>query len=616
MERLRELREKSEAMHTYHLPLVIFLSLVRTSLALDIAICQPRIVSTLLQDPSLAYNATIFYQTPATAQNGSLTLLGCELYCAPGQPGVDADCGNRLIQWFLPALFLVFSIATPPVGRWYQVWTSVRPLADPFDAILSVSHRLSVAERCHRDAAALVKKLSKKGDAGAGNGGESDRERDEDAQHLEHRLQIGIALLLYTLPIVAPHLGAKRILSVLISASRLKKPQLTSLIYHTAGRLAEDRSRAIAGAWFTAVSCIAGFVLATVPPLGGSSPSGAMVAASLTLAPLTCDMLLGHAVGEAGSNHRVREVLVSFLDRCQCSGRNQKDLDVLQELRVALIRTEKKRDTLALVAGTSWYQPRRVIAEERKGRTWTHHAAVALLLANTLTSFAAAAGALAAPPTYLNDRHFLMFGIFGGWILSALITRLTTWTNQRNLERLALIVAVKDMFLATAISVLLSATTCGWLSSCKVWANYYGYGAAHARVPLDNSAAFAWNDGVLYPALVCVSLGLNLLTYLVLRWLVYGTAFRVLATPSESEFGHVIEDEPGAVHAVAIQGGAPARTTSSTLSFTNGIHKIQRNQAADSPSSENLADAHDLSSLPYVASPEDPSASPPRSITL
>ncbi|KAJ7277528.1 hypothetical protein C8J57DRAFT_186648 [Mycena rebaudengoi] len=517
-------------LRAYHLTFAILLFLVPTSVAvIDIAVCQQRISAALLQDSSLADNTTIFYQTPATAQNGSLTLLGCELYCAPGQPRLKADCGNRLFQWFLPTLFLIVSIATPPIGWWYQVWTSVRPVADPFDAILSVSHRLSVAERCRCDAATLANELALKEDA-SGEGGESVQERDKDTQRLaDHRLQISIALLLYTLPIIVPHLGPKHIISTLISSSRLSNAQLTSLIRHTAGSLAEDRTRAAAGAWFTTVSCIVGFVLATVPHLGGSNPSGAMVAASLVLAPLTRDVLLGHAVGEVGSHYRVRKVLGSLLVRCQCTG------EVLQQLREAL-SPEKEMDTLALDAGTSWYQPRRVLAEEQKGRTWSHRAAVALLLANTLTS-------LAAPPSYLNDRHLLILGILGGWILSALMTQLLTRRDKRNHERLSFIVA-KDMLLAVAIPVLFSMTTCGWLSTCKLWGNYYGYGAAHARVPLDNAAAFVWNNDVLYPALVCACLGLNLLTYLVLRWLVYRTAFLVLVW-SEGAIGEALRSGEG-----------------------------------------------------------------------
>ncbi|KAJ7824561.1 hypothetical protein B0H13DRAFT_1919085 [Mycena leptocephala] len=341
--------------------------------------------------PSLADNTTIFYQTPASAQNGSLTLFGCEVYCVPGQPRLKSDCGNRLFQWFLPGLFLIVSIATPPIGWWYQVWTSVRPVADPFDAILSIS----------------------------------------------------IALLLYTIPIIAPHLGPKSILSAVLSSSCLKKPAHLPNPPHC-GRLAEDRTRGVAGAWFTSLSCIAGFVLATVPPLGGSNPSGAMVAASLVLAPLTRDVLLGHSVGEVGSNHCVREVLASFLA----------DREVLEQLHEALTHGEKEMDTVA------WLRARRGI--NRYGR-WQR-------------------SGRAGPG------------------------RIALWsnTNRRNLERLGFIVA-KDMLLAVAIPVLFSMTTCGWLSSCKLWANYYGYGAARARVPLDNTAAFEWNNRVLYPALVSVS---------------------------------------------------------------------------------------------------------------
>ncbi|KAJ7820462.1 hypothetical protein B0H14DRAFT_3735661 [Mycena olivaceomarginata] len=231
-------------LHAHHLTFAILLFLVPPSLAvIDITTCQQAIATALLQDPSLTDNTTIFYQTPTSAQNGSLTLFGCEVYCVPGQPRLKSDCGNRLFQWFLPGLLLIVSIATPPVEWWYQVWTSVRPVADPFDAILSVSHRLSVAERCHRDANELVDAWREEGESGP----KWDTQRIEQSNP---RLQISIALLLYTLPIIAPHLGPKRILSAVLSSSLLNKTQLTSLIHRTAGRLAEDRTRGVAGAWF------------------------------------------------------------------------------------------------------------------------------------------------------------------------------------------------------------------------------------------------------------------------------------------------------------------------------------------------------------------------------
>jgi hypothetical protein len=128
------------------------------------------------------------------------------------------------------------------------------------------------------------------------------------------------------------------------------------------------------------------------------------------------------------------------------------------------------------------------------------------------------------------------------------------------------------MLLAVVIPVLFSMTTCGWLSSCKLWANYYGYGAARARVPLDNTAAFAWNDGVLYPALVGTSFGLNLLTYLVLRWLVYRSAFRVLVW-SRSTIGEALWSGKGTTgldielqHSNLIAVAVPSVSSSSSTS--------------------------------------------------
>ncbi|KAF7328963.1 Carboxylic ester hydrolase [Mycena venus] len=522
----------------------IILSLSTSTLAIiNIAACKQTIAAALLQDPALAYNDTIFFETPASAQNGSLTINGCEMYCAPGQPRIDPDCGNRLFQWLLPALFLVVSVAAPPVGWYYQVWTCVRPIADPFDSVLSVSHRLSICERCHQDAGTLVGQLKERTAKDrqvtkASESGESNNRRQSKfvAQDIS-QFQTSIALILYTFETVASHVNSRTsFLSAIISSSSLPTPTLVLLIHHTAGRLAEDRTRGLAQAWFTTASCIASLILATVPALGGSSPSGAMVAAALVLAPLARDVLLGHSIGEVGSHYRVCTVLAEFMEACQCADEDTKVKELGEAL--ALAGSEKELEKLALTAGTSWYQPRRTLRDEQEGaRTWNRTLAVALLLADTLTSFAAAAGALAAPPSYLNDRHFLMFGILGAWILSAA----TTWVLMRyslsNLQNLGCFVAAKDILLAVTIPVLFSATTCGWLSSCRLWSNYYGHG--FPRVPLDNSAAFAWNDGVLYPTLVGVCQGMNVLTYLVLRWLVYRKAFGVLVW-SERAIGEAL----------------------------------------------------------------------------
>ncbi|KAK7028261.1 carboxylic ester hydrolase [Favolaschia claudopus] len=498
---------------------------VSSQAILSIATCQATIASALLQDPTLAHNLSIFTEIPATATNGSLTIFGCQAYCAPHQPRMNADCGNRLFQWFLPALFLVFGVATPPTCWRWQVWTALRPIADPFDAILSVGHRLSVCDRCYWKAGNVADVILREGRSGGRHG-----------RREECRLRKSIALIFYTFPTVVPSVGLEKSLtslSAIILSSPLPTPNLTPLIYDTAAKLAEDRTRGLAQAWFTVISCITGFVLATVPPLGGSSPSGSMVAAALVLAPLARDVLLGHAIGEVGSHHRAYVMLKEFVDGCQGA-----DNGLMKEMDDAIVRADGEEATgkLVLTAGTSWYQPRRNLAEEQVHiRTWRRAVGMMLLLADTLTSVAAAAGALAAPPSYLNNRHFLLLGILGAWISSAgatsLLRRYHSVGPSSRIRRLGCLVVGKDLVLGAAVPLLFSATTCGWLSNCKLWSNYYNLRSS-PRIPLDNSIAFAWNDSILYPALVCSCLGMKIATYLLLRWWVFRQAFAVLASGS------------------------------------------------------------------------------------
>lgn len=192
--------------------------------------------------------------------------------------------------------------------------------------------------------------------------------------------------------------------------------------------------------------------------------------------------------------------------------------------------TKRGLEELLYTSGSLFYQPHRFSDDNSKSkRLWDRITLLAFLSAVPI-SLAGASGALAAPPSYFNDRNFLIVVIAVIWLVSPCMIRALAMTlgsrnsqnrNSQNQEWMWRLVAIKDSLVAVGIVVALSAITCGAGGNCKMWSGYYRYGPDAAQIPLITAPIFHWNGYVLYPALVSVCIGWNIATYFGVRYFTY-----------------------------------------------------------------------------------------------
>ncbi|EMD00414.1 hypothetical protein BAUCODRAFT_163744 [Baudoinia panamericana UAMH 10762] len=521
----------------------------------DISHCRTSIASALQTNPVFGYDDTVFANIPAGPDNATLWLHGCEMFCAANRTIVD-DCPARLVQWFLPVLFLVVSVITPPMVPWARVWIVLRPVADPWSAVFALAYHIELAHRCCLAVQPLAAQLGDGAEPASAIEGQVNilfrmltklfRDTLSAIQHTtlnmakaslrlcqDPPLEECLALVLLTLvemePGSSPTTGLERLRSLLQTSCSATNKRLVGHVYTIASKLMDNRSHSTLQAVLTTIFCAVSILIATVPAVGGSTPSGAMVAAALTLSPLITVVLLSNAIGAPASLRRVQEIMNEFDERCTASHPGPL-LVTSSAINAADL------DSLVFTSGTTWYQPRR---SDKGTLPLTAYFGITtiLLLTDFILSFAAAFVALAGPPAYVNDRHWVLVGLFFAWVANALTSRiLIHWLagsdkEPRSYQRLGLYTGIKDLAVALAVAVLFSATTCGWLSTCRIWANMYGFpGRSSHTVPLNNDAAFHFNNYTLYPWLVGVCLGSHFLTYILIRWFLWPwTTFRLFA---------------------------------------------------------------------------------------
>ena len=151
-----------------------------------------------------------------------------------------------------------------------------------------------------------------------------------------------------------------------------------------------------------------------------------------------------------------------------------------------------------------------------------------------LAAITSASVATAAPPTYFNTRHFILFGVLGSWLLSrALGIVLAKSTRERKASAsknpratghtsrprtLAVILSTtKNSILGLVPPILLAQQTCGLFSTCRSWAPIRLDGT-EGGVELNPQEQFDWNVAVLYPRLVGAYLAFQLGYALVVVW--------------------------------------------------------------------------------------------------
>lgn len=530
-----------------------------------------------------------FAETLANNNSLVLTLNGCYAWCSNETKSINSQCGLRLFQWVLPAVILVGSTQTPLVVWWKRLWAMLRPIGDPLDRLLSMIYVLKVYAKCYNEAKQAKVPLSNvPGESTDQPSRWRDqlRHRFSPRQRVDKSLAVVLHGIRDLKPSLNTwNLGD--CLKSAVPAS--PRHTMETLLNNTAAEIMDNRSRELWKAYGATFFTVASIVFAMIPPAApGSTPvSGATTAETLALSPLLLMVMLSNAIGEHKSLHALHKIIRHFLEElnprmvdttststdtthnanvaslvnAQSPGgsspadangssathREQEDnqaydlesgsqhwdpANLLNSLRDNINGIKKgDLEELLFASGSLYYQPQEDYspqelsdAKSSSTRSWDR----VLLLASLSVvpiSLAGASGALAAPPSYFNDRNFLMVGIAFVWLASPFVARLLAMmlnkANKQGQKLLWRFVVIKDSLVAISILVLPAGITCRMQGDCKMWSGYYYYGPAAARIPLITTDIFNWNDYVLYLALVSVCIGWNVAAYFGVRYFGY-----------------------------------------------------------------------------------------------
>jgi hypothetical protein len=133
-------------------------------------------------------------------------------------------------------------------------------------------------------------------------------------------------------------------------------------------------------------------------------------------------------------------------------------------------------------------------------------------------AFGTAFAVLDTGPTYFTCRHILVITAFGFWLISALLTSLLSRIPFATEKHLWVIILIKDAFIGVPILVLVVLSSCGLWNTCYCWGGVLVHGEEGARISPKPTAAFDYNDNVVYPAMVGACLFFQACVFGIMLW--------------------------------------------------------------------------------------------------
>ena len=423
----------------------------------------------------------------ADPNNPILTVEGCEAIC-DSRMGFYPDIAPRLITWLLPVILLIGNMQFAPIGK-ERFLMVLHLLGDPIHSTWSLLTKLEDWYRC----------LS--------------YVRGQYPQNLspkqEYRIKSSVMVLAVAEELSVPYEIEERL------SAAVPDERLDHILWETASALGESRisellRTVLAISWY-----IFEVVAAFVPVVGQSTGASAgRIAPAMLLSWLLPVVLLSNAIGGFSSLRNCELFISRYLTRI---GNSRHDISICEEQRS---RSFKKEDTAPYFSSLAWSGAiysyrlgRRSSASPRRGRLLALCSIVPVTLA-----FGLALATLETAPTYFSCRSVLVTTIFASWLVSAIITWLTSFQRTIAGRYLWYFILIKDSFIAAPALALIIVTSCGFFNSCYCWSGALVHGRSKASVPLNPVQAFIRNDDVIYPAMVATGLFLQISVFLLILW--------------------------------------------------------------------------------------------------
>jgi hypothetical protein len=274
--------------------------------------------------------------------------------------------------------------------------------------------------------------------------------------------------------------------------------------------LRDQRSHDVRRTGFAVLIYILQVIALFVAVVGGSAnPTGGKVAPAMLLVWLLPVVLLSNAIGDYGCWDTSRRILFDLLDLFRI------DLDD------CIIDREISKNS-------TW----RLFFNELacSGAVVRSHPSDLRRIAMSIISVMPVALACAAAftidmtgPTWFSCRATASLCSLAWWLLSAAVTGIMLLFRGRHLWRL---IWLKDIIFAIPILVFILLSASGYFNSCFCTGGAIFHGN-QARVVLNQSASYPFNNNKFYPAVVSTGIVLQLLIP-VLAWRIQTQGFRTM----------------------------------------------------------------------------------------
>lgn len=423
----------------------------------------------------------------ADPNNLKLTLEGCEAIC-DSKMGFYADSASRLITWLLPVILLIGNMQFAPIGK-ERFFMVLHLLGDPVHSAWSLLAKLEDWYQCFSNIRAQYPR--------------------KPSPQQEYRIKSSVMVLAVAEELFVPFDIENRRFPLIPNEGS------DHILWETARALGESRKTELLRAILAISWYIFEVVAAFVPAVGQStSPSGGRIAPAMLLSWLLPVVLLSNAIGGFSSLRNCEFFILRFLARI---GKSRHDISICEEQRS---RFFKKDESAPHSSSLAWSG---AIYSYRLGRrpSGTPRKKLLLALCSVLPvtlAFGLAFAALETAPTYFSCRSVLVAVIFASWILSAIITWITSFQSSITGRYLWYFILIKDSFIAVPALALIIMTSCGLFNSCYCWSGALVLGRSKASVALDPVSALNRNNHVVYPAMVAIGLSLQISVFLLIFW--------------------------------------------------------------------------------------------------
>ncbi|KAI9776737.1 MAG: hypothetical protein M1839_009381 [Geoglossum umbratile] len=455
-----------------------------------------------LTNKTLSPNSSIFYRDPvhgylSSHPNIVLSLPGCIERCG-GDVGFYPDVGPRLTTWLIPVLLLLSNIELPPLDK-RRFQTVLHALGDPIDTLWSLLHKIESYCYCY----------------------------DLVAKRFPDRCRHQKRLVATVLAGVEEIYGPDECLLDYLDTIAPQKERVWWWNEAACG-LACARTDEFARTCLAMVLYIYGVIAAFVAKVGGepTSPPGGRIGTALLLSWLVPVALLSNIIGSFTTHGTCYEVL----QRMALRSNGKLELSV-----------ESYYDSQKFSAAIYSYRPNKRIPRAGIIRR------IALPLVAAFPVLVSATGAFViiwfTPPNGLNCRHVWVLGIFFLWLVSTFTTTATyelfvhdpllhsgggrAMHNYGKRVKHWYWILIKDSVIAFVSLNTIFLSSAGLFNTCTCWSGIFRFGREKARIPMNVVPIFKEYDEGIYPIVVGICLGLQVL-FFILVTIKTGRGLRVM----------------------------------------------------------------------------------------